>query len=71
MRTNRSFTDYTGLEGVRNAIFTGRTSAITSSRLLLARLPASAGIVTEIPKGRLFGGSLGLPVCLNHSALSS
>jgi len=35
------------------------TSAITSSRLILARLPASAGIVTEVPRGRLFGGSLG------------
>jgi len=33
-------------------------SAITGSRLLLARLPAPAGIVTEVPKGRLFGGSL-------------
>jgi len=46
-------------------------SAITSSRLLLARLPATAGIVTEVPKGRLFGGSLGWQVCSNHSALSS
>ena len=34
-------------------------SAITSSRLLLARLAASAGIVTEVPKGRLSGESLG------------
>ncbi len=40
-------------------IFLCPTSAISNSRLLLARLPATAGIVTEVPKGRLFGGSLG------------
>ena len=48
-----------------------RTSAITSSPLFLARLPALTGSVTEVPKGRLFGGSLGSQVCSNHSALSS
>ena len=37
-----------------------RTSAITSSRLLLARLLASARTVTKVPKGRVLGGSLGL-----------
>jgi|GEM_PF-4982797 len=40
------------------AFFNCRKSPVTTYRLLLARLPATAGIVTEVPKGRGFSASV-------------